>query len=79
MHDFPLVHVLEGTGNLAHILPDGIFLEWNIIGNMLLDELLEITFFCPLGYNIELIVLDEGVDVFDDVWVVEGLHEVDFL
>ena len=76
MHYFLIVHVLEGTGNLAHVLPDEGLVERIIVSGVLLDELLEIALFCPLGDDVELIILDEGVDVLDDVGMVQWLHQL---
>jgi hypothetical protein len=39
-----------------------------------LDEFLEVSLLCPLSDDYQLVVVDKGVDVFDDVGVVQGLH-----
>ena len=76
MHNFFIMHMLEGTGNLSHILPNNIFLERNLIRCVLFDHFLQIPFFCPFSYNVQLIIFDERVNVFDDIGMVQGLHQI---
>lgn len=74
MHYFLIVHVLKRTGNLPHVLPDHGLVKRIIISRVLLNEFLKVALFGPLGDNVQLIILDEGINVFDDVGVIEWLH-----
>ena len=46
---------------------------------MFADEFLQVALICPLSHNDELIVMDKGVDVLDNVGMVESLHQIDLL
>ena len=46
---------------------------------MLADKFLEIAFICPFCDDDEFIVMNEGINVLDDVRMVEGFHEVNLL
>jgi hypothetical protein len=43
---------------------------------VLSDQLFQITLIGPLRHDDELIVMDEGINVLNDVGVVEGFHQV---
>lgn len=69
--------MLECAGNLDHVVPNGGLIELKVFAFLFFDEALEITSFSPLSDNDQLIVVDEGIDVLDDVRVVEFFHDVD--
>lgn len=77
MHDPLLMHMFECAGDLGHVVPNGGLIELKVFAFLFFDEALEVTSFCPLGDNDEFIVVDEGVDVLDNVRVIEFFHDVD--
>ena len=64
---------------MFHIFPDGGFLKRDFIGSILSYFAFEVSLFRPFTDDIEFIILNEGINVFDDIGVVKGLHEFDFL
>ena len=77
MHNSLLVHVFECTGNLLHEVPDGRFVKLQIFALFFFDEFFQIALFGPFGDDDELVVVDEGIDVLDDMGMVQFFHDVD--
>jgi hypothetical protein len=46
---------------------------------VLSDKFFEIALIGPFGNDDKLIVMDEGINVLNDVGMVEGFHQVDLL
>jgi hypothetical protein len=63
---------------LPHILPDDGLIEGKLVRLMLFDKFLQIPLFSPLSDNDKFIIMDERIDVFYYIGVVEGLHQIDF-
>ena len=78
MHDSFLMHVFECTGDLFHEVPDGGLIELEIFALFFFDEFFEVSSFCPLCDNDELIVVYERVDILYDMWMIKFFHDVDF-
>lgn len=72
MHNPLLMHVLQGSSNLAYVLPNSLLREAYILLNVTLHHKLQISFFRPFDCNKELIqlVIDKPVQVLDDVGVI---------
>ena len=79
MHYLFLVHVLQCAGDLPHVLPNGGLIERVVICRVLFDKFFEISFLSPFSDDVEFIVLDEGVDIFDYVGMVERFHQLHLL
>jgi hypothetical protein len=63
------MHMLEGAGDLPHVVPDSGFIELQFLALFILDELFEVAPLSPFGDDDQLVVVDEGVDELDDVRV----------
>jgi len=78
MHDSLFVHMLQCTSYLLHKAPNGWLIELKVIAFFFLDKFFEVAFFSPLGDYDQLIIVDEGIDVLDDMRVVQFFHYIDF-
>lgn len=78
VHDALIVHVRECAGDLHDVVPKCDFLERSVVLLRAFDELFQIAPFRPFGCDDELVVEDEGIEIFDDIGVIKRLHELDF-
>ncbi len=74
MHDALGVHVLEGGAELRKILPDGALGNEALLLLEVLDHAGEVPGVSQLQYDVQLVVLHEGGQVFDHVRVVKLLQ-----
>lgn len=74
MHYLLIMHMLERTGDLPHVLPDSGLIKRIIISRMFFDQLLKISFLGPFGHYVKFIIFNKRVDVFDYVWMIEWFH-----
>ena len=71
--------MFEGSCNLFHIFPDGCFLKGNFVSCILSYLSFEVTLFRPFTDNVKFIILNEGINILDNIEMVKGFHEFDFL
>ena len=74
MHDAALVHVLDGIRNLTKIFPDNALLKWSFFFLSLAKLTLQVACRSPLKDNHQIVFIDEGIHVSDDIRVVKGLQ-----
>lgn len=79
MNDFLLVDVLESQQKLYEPLNDLLLAKRFVLLLAFFEELFQISFFCVLHYYADGLFLDEGLEISDDIAMVELLHEFDFL
>ena len=77
MHNSFLMHVLECTSNLLHEIPDGRLVKLQILTLFFFDKFFQITLLGPLSDDDKFVVVDEGIDVLDDMGMVQFFHDVD--
>lgn len=63
---------LQADHDLYGESPDCLLLDW--FAHLALDEFAEVAFEAVLHNDEELVVLEEGVEVLDDVWGGELFH-----
>lgn len=67
MHDTFFMHMHKCTGNLPHKVPNGRFIELQVLGLFFLNKFLEIATFRPLSDNDQFVVMNEGIDISYDM------------
>ena len=77
MHNSFLMHVFKCTSNLLHEIPDGRFVKLQILTLFFFDKFFQIALLGPLSDDDKLVVVDEGIDVLDDMGVVQLFHDID--
>ena len=70
MNDSLLMHVVESSAHLVYVVPDLGLIEMTVLLYGSSDDQLEVATFSPLHCYVELIILDEGIKVTNDVWMV---------
>ena len=70
VHDAHLVHILYGTAYLRKIAPNETFVEPYLFLRRLAQLPLEVASLRPLKNDDQVVLIDEGVEVADNVWVV---------
>ena len=71
------MHVLECTSNLLHEIPDGRLVKLQILALFFFDKFFQIALLGPLSDDDKFVVVDEGIDVLDDMGMVQFFHDVD--
>ena len=72
------MHVFESAGDLFHEVPNSGLVELKVIALFFFDEFFEVTFLGPFCDDNQLIVVDEGINILDDMGMVQFLHYIDF-
>ncbi len=70
------MHVLQARRHLEYVVPYLWLINATVLRLMASDDLLEISLLGPLYSDEELVVLDEGVEVLDDVLAIERLRVI---
>ena len=68
MDDAHLMHILYGTAYLRKIAPNETFVEPYLLLRRLAQLPLEVAGLRPLKNDDQVVLIDEGVEVFDNVW-----------
>ena len=75
VHDPLGVHVLEGAAELHKVLPHGALGDEALLLLKVFDHAREVAGVGQLQHDIQLVLLDEGGEVADDVLVVQLLRK----
>jgi hypothetical protein len=72
VHDTFLVHVLKCKGYLVSVLKNSLFGHRNVLLYVALDDKFQVSLFCPLDRNKELVQLgvNKPTQILYDVWLV---------